>query len=61
CVWDWAAGPVGVRRDALVRTLHERVFAWLTLADERHLVKTWVAGQVRHQRGATIVPREDLR
>jgi hypothetical protein len=25
--------------------LHARVFAWLTLADERNLVACWVAGQ----------------
>ena len=25
--------------------LHARVFAWLTLADERNLVRTWVAGR----------------
>ncbi|MEY4753642.1 MAG: guanine deaminase, partial [Pseudomonadota bacterium] len=37
CVWDWARGPVGLHRDQLARNLHERVFAWLTLADERHL------------------------
>jgi guanine deaminase len=65
CIWDWAAGPVGTRRDALAQTLHERVFAWLTLADERHLVQALVAGRVRHRRGgdadATIAPREEMR
>ena len=45
CVWDWAQGLVGQHRDDLARTLHERVFAWLTLADERHLCSTWVAGR----------------
>ncbi|HEV8313041.1 MAG TPA: guanine deaminase [Burkholderiaceae bacterium] len=46
-VWDWAVGPVAEHRDALARDLHERVFAWMTLGDERNLVATWVAGQ-RH-------------
>ena len=44
-VWDWAVGDVARHRDALARTLHERVFAWMTLGDERNLVETWVAGQ----------------
>ena len=44
-VWRWAVGPVAEHRDALARdVLHERVFAWMTLADERNLVSTWVAG-----------------
>jgi guanine deaminase len=32
-------------RDAAARGLHERLFAWTTLADERNLSGTWVAGQ----------------
>ncbi len=52
-VWDWAAGPVAAHRDALARgavpgvpaqTLHARVFAWITLGDERNAVATYVAG-----------------
>jgi guanine deaminase len=43
-LWRWAAGPVATVRDAAARSLHERVFAWMTLADERNLVATWVAG-----------------
>jgi guanine deaminase len=43
-LWDWAHGPVARVRDAAARSLHERVFAWMTLADERHLRSTWVAG-----------------
>lgn len=50
CIWDWAADAVSARRDALARSLHERVFAWITLADDRNLVATLVAGQVRHRR-----------
>ena len=50
CVWDWAVGPVAERRDSLARSLHERVFAWLTLGDERNLVATWVAGVRRFAR-----------
>jgi guanine deaminase len=44
CVWDWTAGPVAEARDAVARELHERVFAWMTLADERNLAACYVAG-----------------
>jgi len=47
CIWDWAQGPVAQARDALARTPHERVFAWLTLSDERNLRAAYVAGQAR--------------
>ncbi len=47
CVWDWARGPVAEARDAVARELHERVFAWMTLADERNLAACYVAGQRR--------------
>lgn len=44
--WRWAVGPVAEHRDALAqRSLHERVFAWMTLGDERNLNATWVAGR----------------
>ena len=55
CLWDWAVGPVASHRDGLARELHERVFAWLTLGDERNLVETWVAGVSRYARGASAV------
>ncbi|MBC7995317.1 MAG: guanine deaminase [Rhizobacter sp.] len=45
CVWDWAVGPVAQRRLAVARDLHEKVFAWMTLGDERNLVATYVAGR----------------
>src|SRR6185436_3525895 len=45
-VWDWAVGPVACHRDALAHELHERVFAWMTLGDERNLAATLVAGRV---------------
>ncbi len=45
CVWDWAVGPVAGRRLAVARDLHERVFAWMTLGDERNLAATYVAGR----------------
>ncbi len=48
CVWDWAVGPVAERRMSVARGLHERVFAWMTLADERNLAACLVAGQLRH-------------
>jgi guanine deaminase len=44
CVWDVAVGSVAVQRHGLARSLHERVFAWMTLADDRNLVAAWVAG-----------------
>jgi len=47
CVWDWASGPVAEVRDAAARELHERVFAWMTLADERNLAACYVAGRQR--------------
>jgi len=52
CLWDWAVGAVDARRLAVAQDLHEKLFAWMTLADERHLHSTWVAGQMRHQRAA---------
>ncbi len=52
CVWDWAAGPVAARRMAMARGLHEKAFAWMTLADDRNLVQAWVAGGLRHARAA---------
>jgi guanine deaminase len=45
CVWDWARGPVAEARDAVARELHERVFAWMTLADERNLAACYVKGR----------------
>ncbi len=52
CLWDWSAGPVDALRQSVARDLHEKVFAWMTLSDERHLVSTWVAGQERYARRA---------
>ena len=52
-VWHWAHGPVASHRDAVAtggvaglaaQPLHARVFAWMTLADERNLAATYVAG-----------------
>ena len=50
CVWDWAADPVAARRMEVATSLHERAFAWITLADDRNLAQTWVAGRLRHVR-----------
>jgi guanine deaminase len=50
CVWDWAVDPVGQRRMDVATTLHEKAFAWMTLADDRNLVEAWVAGTARHRR-----------
>ena len=52
CIWDWAVGPVATRRDAAARSLHEKVFAWMLLGDERNLVTALVGGVTRYQRPA---------
>ncbi len=58
-VWDWAVGAVPSHRDAVARgalpganaqPLHARVFAWMTLGDERNVVASYVAGTLRHSR-----------
>ncbi len=55
CIWDWSHGVVDGHRQSMVETsqaqgLHERVFAWMLLSDERHLASTWVAGTEQHRR-----------
>ncbi|HEY4068027.1 MAG TPA: amidohydrolase family protein, partial [Burkholderiaceae bacterium] len=50
CIWDWAADPVAERRMQVATSLHEKAFAWMTLADDRNLVEAWVAGVPRHRR-----------
>ena len=61
-VWDWAVGPVALRRDAAARgcvpgvaaqDLHTRVFAFMTLGDERNVVASVVAGRVLYRRTET--------
>ena len=47
CVWDWALGPVATRRMDVAQGLHERVFAWMTLSDDRNLAACFVAGVSR--------------
>ena len=57
CAWDWAGGALAERRMAMAletarrrgslhdtASLHERVFAWMTLADDRNLAAAYVAG-----------------
>jgi guanine deaminase len=55
-LWQWSHGPVATVRDAAARGLHERVFAWTTLADERNLVATWVAGHRLHRPPTSETP-----
>ena len=50
CVWDWSVGPVASARMHAALSLHERAFAWMTMADDRNLVETFVAGVSRHRR-----------
>ncbi len=57
CVWDWAADPVSIRRMDAARGLHERAFAWMTMADDRNLVAAFVAGVPRHRRGTPARPQ----
>ncbi|MFG6447091.1 guanine deaminase [Roseateles sp. BYS180W] len=45
CVWDWSCGAVDAWRQSRAAALHERVFAWMNLADERHLHACYVAGR----------------
>jgi len=50
CIWDRAVGEVAARRLEVARDLHESVFAWMLLGDERNLVSTWVAGVAQYRR-----------
>jgi guanine deaminase len=36
----------------VARNLHEKVFAWIMLGDERDLVESWVAGAPAYRRSA---------
>ena len=51
CLWQWSVGAVDGHRMARARDLHEKVFAWMTLADDRHLQAAWIAGRQRVGRG----------
>jgi len=53
CAWDWAVGTVDAHRLSRAASLHERLFAWLMLSDERHLAATWVGGRPAFLRPAT--------
>jgi guanine deaminase len=57
CVWDWAADPVAERRMAVVKNLHEKMFAWMSLADDRNLAVAYVQGVARYERPAGRAPR----
>ncbi len=50
CVWDWARSPVAQRRQDVAHDLHDKLFAWITFADEADLVQTWIAGMTRYER-----------
>ncbi|MGN6525942.1 MAG: guanine deaminase [Burkholderiaceae bacterium] len=49
-VWDWASTPLTQHRADLARDLHEKLFAWMTLGDERLLKAAYVAGVPRYRR-----------
>jgi len=59
CAWDLAVGPVAQRRMEVARELHEKLFFWITMGDERNLAATYVAGERRYQRDAS--PADDGR
>jgi guanine deaminase len=46
-IWNYAVGPLAVHRDALAGSLHERLFAFMMLGDERNLEAVLVAGTPR--------------
>jgi guanine deaminase len=49
-VWDWAATPLMQHRVDLADDLHQKLFAWMTLGDERLLRAAYVAGLERYRR-----------
>ncbi|MBV8034503.1 guanine deaminase [Roseateles sp.] len=49
-VWDWATTPLMQHRIGLAQDLHEKLFAWMTLGDERLLQAAYVAGIPRYRR-----------
>lgn len=63
-VWNWAQGPVPSHRDSLAQDsgdLHERVFTWMTLGDERNLAATLVAGKTVFSAGQPAVTSQEDR
>jgi guanine deaminase len=50
CVWDWSATPLQAHRMGLAQDLHEKLFAWMTLGDERLLHTAYVAGVPRYRK-----------
>ena len=44
-VWHWARGPVQQRRQDMACNLHERVFAWMLLGDDRNVAASFVRGR----------------
>ena len=53
CLWDRAITTTDTLRQQCASSLHEQLFAWLLLSDDRHLASTWVAGVQQFQRGAS--------
>ena len=45
-----ASDPVSARRHEVARTLHERAFVFMTLADDRNLAAAYVGGMARYTR-----------
>jgi guanine deaminase len=48
CLWRWATSAVAAQRQQRAQNLHEKLFAWLMLGDERDLLQTYVAGRAQN-------------
>jgi guanine deaminase len=51
-IWKIGNSALELTRQTRAQSLHERLFAWMMLADERHLRGTWVAGLARYKASA---------
>lgn len=58
CAWDLGVGPVAERRLEIARELHEKMFFWVTMGDERNLAATYIAGERLYQRDADAGRRD---
>ena len=50
CLWDRSVNAIDSHRQSVARDLHEQLFAWLLLSDDRHLASAWVAGRQQYHR-----------
>lgn len=59
-VRDRSARPVEAHRQSVARDLQDAMFAWPSLADERHVASTRVAGVERFRRGHALQTPADV-